>query len=319
MKKCLCLSRNKDMDKNYLPIIAIGVGVFAVFVLGTGRINHPPETSGKLLVTASFYPLYFFASVVGGERADVASIVPYDIEPHEYEPAPRDIIRIEQSALILLNGGGLEPWDSDLRHTIDPHKTIIVEAAEGLATHEMEEDGKRIIDPHVWLSPELAGRMTDAIFRGFIAADPANRAEYEANAAALKERLADLDREYRDGLARCVQRDFITSHAAFGYLAAAYGLRQIPITGISSEEEPSPAALASLVRFAKEHKIRHIFFESMVSPKLSETIAREVGAATLVLDPVEGLAAEDAARGEDYFTKMRANLTNLKIALQCTP
>lgn len=307
------------MIKKYLPILAITAGIFAVLMLGAGRGRTIPEASGKLPVTASFYPLTFFANAIGGARADVATIIPYGIEPHEYEPSPRDIVRIEQSALTLLNGAGLEPWAFDLRRTLNPDKTLIVEAAEGLATREMEEDGERVMDPHVWLDPVYAGEMADAILQGFIAADPASRVEYEANAVVLQERLAGLDREYRDGLAHCARRDFITSHAAFGYLAAAYGLRQIPITGISPEEEPSPRALASLVRFAKERKIKYIFFESLIAPKLSETIAREIGAATLMLDPIEGLATYDIARGEDYLTKMRANLVNLKLALECTP
>lgn len=307
------------MIKRRLPILAVAAGIFAVLVFGAGRVGNHSAAADKLPVTASFYPLYFFAHEIGGDHTEVSTVVPAGVEPHDYEPTPRDIVRIGQSRLVILNGVGIEPWSLHLQSMINPERTVIIEAAEGRATYEMEEDGKEIADPHLWLSPVLAGRITDAILRGFVIADPAHRAEYEANAAVLKMRLTDLDREYREGLAFCKRRDFITSHAAFGYLAAEYDLNQVSLAGISPEEEPSPAALASIARFARERNIKYIFFESLVSPKLSETIAHEVGAATLVLDPVEGLAAEDAGRGGNYFTKMRENLAHLQRALQCTP
>lgn len=306
------------MFKGYLPILVLSAGALALVLLLAGRTVPAPDAGGKLAVVASVYPVWFLATEIGGARADVALIVPAGSEPHDYEPTPQDLIRIEQARLIVLNGGGLELWIDDVRRAVDPEKIVMVNAGEG-QMRTAEQDGKTVADPHVWLDPVRAGRMADAILGGFIAADPANRAEYAANAAELWGRLAALDREYRDGLAQCARRDFVTSHAAFGYLAVAYDLNQVPIAGISSDEEPSPVTLASVARFARERKIRYIFFEALTSPKFSETIAREVGARTLVLDPVEGITGDDAERGEDYFTKMRMNLTNLKIALECTP
>ena len=305
----------------YLPVIVMVMGILAVALLGAGRTKKTLDVSGKLSVTASFYPLYFFAGEIGGDHADVVNIIPAGVEPHEYELAPQDIVRIEQSRILILNGGDFEPWAADMRRSIDPEKTLIVEAGAGLATRQsqMQEDSNIVIDPHIWLNPKLAEKMADAILQGFIAVDSTNRMGYETNAAVLKEGFVNLNREYREGLAHCARRDFITSHAAFGYLAAEYGLNQVSIAGLSPEQEPSPATLASVVRFAREHDIRYIFFETMVSPRLAETIAREIGAKTLVLDPIEGLGGDEISAGENYFTKMRANLTNLKLALACTP
>ncbi len=294
-------------------------GVLVLVLVLSKRVAPVPVDEGKIRITASFYPLYFFASQIGGGFADVANIIPAGVEPHDYELASQDIIRLEQSRLVILNGGGFEPWAGDIRRTVDPAKTVVTDAGEGLTARMGEEGDAPIRDPHVWLSPRLAASMADAILRGFVAADPANRTEYEANAVALKERLADLDREYREGLAHCARSDFITSHAAFGYLAAEYGLNHVSIAGLSPQQEPSPATLAEVVRFAREHDIRYIFFETMVSPRLAETIAREIGAKTLVLDPIEGLTRDEEAVGKDYFTKMYTNLTNLKLALACTP
>ena len=142
-------------------------------------------------------------------------------------------------------------------------------------------------------------------------------AHNRANAALVEERLDALDIQYRQDLTTCARKNIVTSHAAFGYLADQYGLRVVAISGISPDEEPSIKKLAQITEFVKREGVTHIFFESLVSPKLSKTIAGETGAATLVFDPLEGLSDADAAAGEDYFSKMRANLYNLTVALQC--
>ena len=122
---------------------------------------------------------------------------------------------------------------------------------------------------------------------------------------------------YRQGLSNCAEKNIITSHAAFGYLATTYGLNQVSISGLSPDAEPSPQQLADIVKFAKDSHVKYIFFESLVSPKLSQAIANEVGAQTLVLNPIEGLSDEELAQGKDYFSIMRNNLKNLQTALQC--
>lgn len=298
--------------------IALGFAslVLLVFFITNGmRAARAPE--GKLSVVASFYPVYYLASEIGGEQANVFNVTPAGGEPHEYEPTSGDMARIERARLLVLNGAGLEAWGEDVKAHADPARTIVVEAGSGLATRRVAEDGEDIVDPHVWLSPALAQRMAEKIEAGYAQADPAHAAYYEQNAAGLKERLAGLDEEYRQGLADCGKKDIVTSHAAFGYLAAAYGLNQVAIAGLSPEEEPSPKALADIADFAKRKGVTHIFFESLISPKLSETIANEIGAGTLVLDPIEGITAEESASGEDYFTIMRRNLASLQTALQC--
>lgn len=126
-----------------------------------------------------------------------------------------------------------------------------------------------------------------------------------------------LDKDYRSGLSKCNKKDIITSHAAFGYLAKEYGFNQLAIAGLSPDEEPTLQTLKNISDFAKKNNVQYIFFESLVSPKLSETIANEVGAKTLVLNPLEGLSIQDIAEGKNYFTEMRSNLNQLKIALQC--
>lgn len=304
------------MRKNLIIVSAlIIVLVLALAVLVPGRT--PVAPSEKFEVAASFYPVYFLSARIGGEKATVTNITPAGAEPHDYEPTPQQLASIERSRLIVLNGG-MEAWGERVAQGLDPAKTVLVEAGKGLETRIFEEEGETMADPHVWLSPALAARMTDAIVAGFVQADPENAAYYEGNAAALKADLAALDAAYKEGLASCEKTAFVTSHAAFGYLAESYGLSQIAIAGLSPEAEPTAKELANVASFAREHGVDVIFFETLVSPKLSETIAREVGARTLVLDPIEGLTDDERAQGSDYLTLMRRNLANLQTALRCT-
>ena len=306
---------------NIKQIIGIVFLLFAGagLVFAVARRAPVPASDGKIEVVASFYPLAFFAAEIGGDYATVTNITPAGAEPHEYEPTAGDIARMERSRILILNGAGLEPWGERIRGTLDPIKTRVVIADNGLATMDISGGDQPISDPHMWLSPLLAQGITDNILAGLIAADPLRRAGYEANAAALKTKLVDLDREYRESLRNCGGKNIITSHTAFGYLAAEYGLHQIGIAGVSPDAEPSVGDLARIAEFAKKNRAEAIFFESLTSPRLSETIAREIGARVLPLNPIEGLTGEEIARGENYFTIMRSNLNNLHRGLVCTP
>jgi zinc transport system substrate-binding protein len=157
----------------------------------------------------------------------------------------------------------------------------------------------------------------ERIGSGIEAVDAVNSSYYEENERALLEELEDLDQEYRQGTAECQERSIVTSHDAFAYMAREYALQQVAIAGRSQEAEPSVQQMAELTDFAKKNRIRYIFFESLASPELSRTLAAEVGAQTLVLNPLEGLTAQEEAQGKDYMTEMRSNLSNLRLALGC--
>jgi zinc transport system substrate-binding protein len=305
------------MDKKYLLGLLIGIVFVGILTLVINNAQKPTVQSSKLQVTTSFYPLYFFSSQIGGEKANVVNITPAGAEPHDYEPTAQDIAQIENSKLLVLNGGGLEAWGTNIEKNIDPQKTTIVIAGQDLTNQKVLENGQNVTDPHVWLSPQLAKEMVDKITVSFIAVDPTNTEFYQANANTLKTKLDNLDSEYKQGLSSCSEKNIITSHAAFGYLATSYGLNQVSITGLSPDAEPSPAQLADIVKFAKANNVKYIFFESLISPKLANTIATEVGAKTLVLNPIEGLSNDEISQGNNYLTEMQNNLTNLRTALQC--
>ncbi len=301
---------------NIASLLFVSLVIIALLI-GKSLNKSQTNNTNKLQVSTSFYPLYFFASEIGKDKTEVKNITPSGSEPHDYDPSTQDIARTEHSNMLVLNGG-VEAWGDKIKENLKATKVKIVIAGDGLLTQTVNEDGKSQIDPHIWLNPQLAKKEAHAITQGYIDIDPKNKTYYQDNEKSLDDRLDQLDEKFRKGLQNCQLKDIITSHAAFGYLASRYGLKQIPIAGLSPDAEPSAQQLAEVAKFAKEHTIKYIFFESLVSPKLSETIAKEIGAKTLVLDPIERLSDNDIKQGKNYFTAMEDNLKNLQEALQCS-
>ncbi len=295
-------------------LVAGGAAVLLFWPLGGGRPN-----AGRLAVTASFYTMAELTRQVGGDKIDVTTIIKPGVEPHDYEPTPQDIAAIHNSKLFVYNGASLELWADKIGNELASEGIVVVRASDGinLVPGSAEGEGAPSFDPHVWLDPVLAAREVDNIKDGLIKADPGNRKTYEQNATSYKAKLADLDREFRTGLANCGRSDIVTSHQAFAYLGRRYGLDVMAISGLSPDEEPSPEKLAQVAQFARQHNVKYIFFEKLVSPKLSQTIASEVGAKTLVVDPLEGLTQDEINQGKNYLSIQRQNLANLRLALNC--
>jgi zinc transport system substrate-binding protein len=300
-------------------IILFVVILAALFFGGNWLFQNKEETKEidqKMSVVASFYPIAFFSSEIGGYKTIVTNLTPSGVEPHDYEPTTKDLALLEQSRVVVLNGG-VEVWADKVKSNLEDKQINIITAGEGIINKEIEEDGKKIADPHIWLDPVLAKEEAQKIAEGFAQADPQNQSYYENSLSLLNDKFDQLNQKYKMGLSNCQKKDIITSHTAFGYLAARYGLNQVAIAGLSPESEPSLQQLADISEFAKENNVKYIFFENLVSPKLSETIASEVGAKTLVLDPLESLSEDDSKQGKNYFTVMEDNLKNLQLALGC--
>lgn len=283
--------------------------------------STPPETSiipHKPIVVTSFYPLYFLATQIAGDNADVSNLVPTGVEPHDYELTPQDLGNIEGSNLLIVNGL-LEPWFADVEENLKGENISILNLSEqiDLLRATGKESNPLGKDPHFWLDPIRMIQMADSITVALTKADPINAAVYAANAKLLDQKFTDLDTEFKTGLSACAQKSFVTSHAAFAYLAQRYGLEQLSISGLSPDQEPSAQDMKEIVDFVRTNNVKIIFFESLVNPALAQTIANEVGAQTMVLNPIEGLTKEQSATGDDYFVEMRNNLANLKVALVC--
>lgn len=286
----------------------------------------PPGGPARPLVLATFYPLYEFARQVGGDAVEVVALVPPGVEPHDWEPTPAEIARVQRARLFVYNGAGLEPWVDRLLGDVVP-AGVAVNATHGvpvavadLPRHVRSGPTFRVgltPDPHVWLDPVLAAAQVNVIAGALARADPGRAATYAENARRYTAALDALHRAFVDGLAACGRRDIVVSHAAFGYLARRYGLTQVPVMGLAPGAEPGPAALAAAVRFVRRHRVTHVFFETLASRRLAETLAREAGVDTLVLNPVEGLTPQEAAAGATYLTLMEANLASLRQGLAC--
>ncbi|GAA0726103.1 zinc ABC transporter substrate-binding protein [Dactylosporangium roseum] len=256
-------------------------------------------------VVAAFYPLQFISERVGGDRVTVTNLTRGGAEPHDLELRPNQLAQIEDADLVVYLDGFQPAVDEAVRGQAKD-RSFDVAAVEAL------KDGPAGKDPHVWLDPVrlsvVVGQLADRMAK----VDTAGAEEIRSRATRLQGELRELDKEFSTGLANCARRDIVTSHAAFGYLAGRYELNQIPINGLDPEAEPGPQQVTEAARLAKERGVTTIFFEALVSPKLSETVAKEIGAKAAVLDPLEGVEG-----GDTYFTVMRANLTALRDALGC--
>jgi zinc transport system substrate-binding protein len=257
------------------------------------------HTSGKERVVAAFYPLAFAAQRIGGGKVEVANLTPAGAEPHDLEVTPDTVRQLRGADLVLLLGHGFQP---QLEKAAGGGGSVLL---------LLDTPGLRRYpngDPHVWLDPVRFALIVKRIGRALHASDPAQR---------LVAQLHELDREYRQGLAHCARREIVTSHKAFAYLGERYGLHQVAITGLSPEAEPSPRKLQEVVSLVRKTHATTIFFETLVSPRIAETVARETGAKTAVLNPIEGLKPDEAKAGENYFTIMKSNLAHLRVALAC--
>ena len=274
-----------------------------VLVAATGAAlagcGKDPSSQGRTVVTA-LYPLAFAAEQVGGDGISVRNLTPPGVEPHDLELSGGDIRTISGADLVLYLGAGFQPA---LEDAIDSASSNAVDL---LDTVETRLGGE--VDPHVWLDPIGYAAIVERIGE-----ELGRRSEAERFAATLRA----LDREFRRGLSACRRREIVTSHAAFGHLAKRYGLKQVAITGMSPEAEPTPRDLEAVVRQVRAAGATTVFFETLVPPRLAETVAREVGARTAVLNPLEGLTEKEIAAGEDYVSVMRGNLVALREALGC--
>jgi zinc transport system substrate-binding protein len=256
------------------------------------------RTDGRVRVEAAFYPLAFLASRIGGDAVRVDDLTPAGGEPHDVELKASQVRAIREADLTVYLRGFQPALD---------------QAVEGATAFDLATVVPfRENDPHVWLDPVRMATMANALTERLADLAPAHAADIRARGTALATELATLDGEFTTRLETCERHDVVTSHAAFGYLAARYGLTQVGIAGLTPDEEPTAKRLVEVAGIVRDRHVTTVFFETLVSPKLAETVARETGAKTAVLDPIEGVAAND-----DYLRAMRRNLAALVAALGC--
>lgn len=287
-----------------------------------------PVAVKRIKVVTSLFPLYDFVRNIGGERVDVSLLLPPGVEPHSFDPKPDDLIRINRADLFVYTNPLLEPWAARVGATIDLKRVRVIDASAGIPLrkspgkddhdHDHGHGSSGESDPHLWLDFANAALMVKTLAEGMAAVDPGNRDFYLANAATYRQQLVALDEKYRATLAGCSSKVLLQGgHLAFGYLAERYGLDYRAATAVNPEAEPTPARIAELVRQVRTHRLRYVFSEELVSPRLAETIARETGAGVLPLNAAHSVSREEFAGGVTFLALMERNLANLATGMEC--
>jgi zinc transport system substrate-binding protein len=277
-----------------------------------------------ITVAAAFFPIEQIVREVGGAEVRVVALVPAGQEAHEYEPTPKQVAALSSADVVFYFGGGFQPAVeqtvaglSGSVPRIDLLSGLSLLPVDGSAAGS-EEALAGNLDPHVWLDPANMQVMTDVVAAQLADLRPDLAATFAVNAAAYRTQLGDLDQRFRSGLTTCESRVIVTSHRAFAYLAAAFDLTQIAITGVSPLAEPSAKELAAIADLAKANNVTTVFFEQNLPPDLARTIAGEIGATTAELDTIESPSSDQRSAGATYVSLMDANLLALRSGLRCT-
>jgi zinc transport system substrate-binding protein len=296
------------------PVVAVLAAALAVPACSSASGG----SDGRLSVVASFYPVAEAASRVGGSLVSVNNLTTPGVEPHDLELTPRQLGEIADADVVLYLGGGFQPAIEDAVGDASGDVVDVARGVDRLPVGAADAGEGLTSDPHVWLDPVAYRRIVGTVAAALSRAQRADAARFERNADAFGSELAALDDAFGAGLASCERDVVVTSHAAFGYLTARYGLRQEAISGLSPDAEPTPQRLDHLRAIVEREGVTTIFTEELVSPRVAETLARETGATTEVLDPLESLTPDEVAAGQDYLSVMRSNLSKLEAALGCS-
>jgi zinc transport system substrate-binding protein len=286
--------------------------LFAIVVLLTAACGEDPAPADRRLVVASVYPLAYAAERLGGDGVQVVNLTPPGVEPHDLELTADDLEAIASADAVLMLGGGFQPAVEDA--VAAAATGAVIDVAKGVATLPSEDpDGELAFDPHVWLDPARFRAIVEHVAGALEEAGVPT----QERATALLRSLDNLRARYDHGLAGCAGEMLVTNHAAFGYLAEAYGLEQEAISGLAPEAEPDPARLAELAETIAEQGVTTIFSEALLPADVAETLAAEAGIRVAILDPLEGLSPERLDAGEDYLSVMARNLEVVREGLGC--
>lgn len=298
--------------------------LLTVSACGSGA-GSPRSGSSQLEVVTSFYPIAFATEQIAGGKLDVSVLTKPGAEPHDLELAPQDLTRMTQAALVIYSKG-FQPAVDEGIDLVDPSRVLDVSGPADLTLSASPDGQEHSVadghghaegnDPHFWLDPRRYASVARAIGVRLAADDPANAAAYQADTTDFVARLDALDQEFSTALHSCRIKDLVTSHSAFGYLAARYGFEQHGISGLSPEAEPSAAELKAITDLIKSKGITTIYQETLVEPQFAETVVTSTGATLATLDPLEGITA--ASPGKDYFGVMRSNLAALVKGQDCS-
>ncbi|HVP41692.1 MAG TPA: zinc ABC transporter substrate-binding protein [Candidatus Krumholzibacteriaceae bacterium] len=306
------------MRKMTYVIVAVLVLLIVIgTVLGLYLSNRLRPSSSTLKVLATFYPLYDFAQNVGGNKTDVSILVPETVDVHDFEPTPSSVAEVAGADVLIYNGAGLEPWISQIVSASENTKLIQVDTSHGIQLLQVSPEFQRnnqTFDPHIWLDPVLAKQQVNNILQGLIRADSADSQYFTQNAEAYKVKLDTLNSEAVNATTNVATRYFVTFHEAFAYFAKRYDLTQIPIAG-PFQEEPTPSDIQNVIDATRQYHLLYVGYESLENPAISQSISRDTNATLILMNPIEGLTAQQKAAGKDYISLMQEDIANIGLAL----
>lgn len=290
-----------------LVSIFLGVTMAAFFVgCQSTKTAENKNDNGKIAVTVSIEPLREFTEIVGGDKVNVKTMVPNGTEPHDFEPKTQDLLELNKANIFVYNGLGMEHWKEQVLNTIENKEVKVVEASKGA---EVLKEGDKI-DPHLWLSLDGAKIEAQNIKDALVEVDSDNKGYYEENFKKFSEKLDSLSNEYKEKFNGLANKDFVTGHAAFGYLCREFGLKQISVENLFGEGEITPQKMQEIVEFCKKNDIKTIFMPELASEKISQTLANEVGGK---IEKIYTLESNE--EGISYIDAMKENLSKIYDAL----
>jgi zinc transport system substrate-binding protein len=305
-----------------LPVLAACASTASEQSASVSSSSTSVAAASKPTIVAAFYPLQFAAESVGGDLVSVTNLTQPGVEPHDLELSAQQVAEIAQADLVLYIKGFQPAVDEAIEQqaagrAIDVSAGLALLAAHEDETGHADETGHEhgLQDPHVWLNPMNMALIGTAIKDRLSDIDSANAAAYVSNSEALRTSMTALDQKFSAGLGSCTITTMVVSHEAFAYLAEAYGFTQVGISGLSPEAEPSPARIKDVANIVTRDGVTTVYYETLVDPKVAQTLADETGVKTAVLDPLEGLQPNS---DDDYISVMESNLATLKAGQACS-
>jgi zinc transport system substrate-binding protein len=295
-------------------IVIVLAGIFAGFNLLN---STPPSSDATLKVLATFYPLYDFAKNVGGDKVTVSILVPETVDVHDFDPTPSSIASVARANVLIFNGAGLEPWISSVVKAADNPNLTLVDSSAGIQLMQVSpqfQSNRQTYDPHFWLNPVLVKQQVNNILNGLIEADPSDSQYFTQNALSYQSKLDNLNAQIITATTNVKTRYFVTFHESFAYFAKEYDLTQIPVVG-PSQEEPTANDIQNVINAINEHHLLYVGYESLENPAVPESVGSQTNATLILMNPIEGLTADDKAAGKDYLILMQENLSNIVLAL----
>ena len=304
------------MKKSTIIILIFFVAM-ALFALLVSK-KQLPVKNRKPIVALTTFPLYDIAKHIGGKSIEIINILPFGVEPHDYEPTPKIMADIEKASLVVYSGAGLEPWTHGFSF-----KGKVIDMSRFVKLRELKKDefhehhSNKVIDPHYWLNFSNMSKATELITNELIKIVPKNKSLYIKNKDLYLKMLKKLDDDFHNKLSQCDRDTIIVNHNAFGYLAEKYDFHVKSVSGLSPDAQANAKNIISLIGEIKEHNVSTLFFESFVSDKAIKSLAKETKTQVGILEPLGNITADEAKKHLTYEILMKDNLLKLSKALSC--